>query len=153
MAGGRSLGPKGFLTEEEKRNMPKVTKALLLRILSYLKPYWLQFLFVFVAILLSATVGLLPAIITGRIVDQALVGEDLGLLIRLLIMAFCALGMLLLCISRGLTTNLQSYCLFALIPLALYNGRPGIKRMKYGFYVFYPLHLIVIFLLEMLLRG
>ena len=68
-------------------------------------------------------------------------------------LAFCALGMLLLCISRGLTTNLQSYCLFALIPLALYNGRPGIKRMKYGFYVFYPLHLIVIFLLEMLLRG
>ena len=93
MAGnGRSLGPKGFLTEEEKRNMPKVTKELLLRILSYLKPYWLQFLMVFAAILLSATVGLLPAIITGRIVDQALVGQDLALLIRLLIMAFCALG-------------------------------------------------------------
>lgn len=93
MAGGRhSMGPKGFLTEEEKKNMPKVTKELLLRILSYLKPYWLQFLFVFVAILLSATVGLLPSIITGRIVDQALVGEDLALLIRLLIMAFCALG-------------------------------------------------------------
>lgn len=93
MAGGRSsLGPKGFLTDEEKQNMPKVTKELLLRILSYLKPYWLQFMFVFVAILLSATVGLLPAIITGRIVDQALVGQDLALLIRLLIMAFCALG-------------------------------------------------------------
>ena len=93
MAGGRqSLGPKGFLTEEEKQNMPKVTKELLLRILSYLKPYWLQFLFVFVAILLSATVGLLPSIITGRIVDQALVGQDLALLVQLLIMAFCALG-------------------------------------------------------------
>ena len=90
--GGRSLGPKGFLTDEEKKNMPKVTKSLLLRILSYLKPYWLQFLFVFVAILLSATVGLLPSIITGRIVDQALVGEDLALLIKLLVMAFCALG-------------------------------------------------------------
>ena len=51
MAGGRnSLGPRGFLTEEEKQSMPKVTKELLLRILSYLKPYWLQFLFVFVAI-------------------------------------------------------------------------------------------------------
>ena len=38
MAGnGRSLGPKGFLTEEEKQNMPKVTKELLLSILSYLK--------------------------------------------------------------------------------------------------------------------
>ena len=50
MAGGRR-SPKGFLTEEEKQNMPKVTKELLVRILSYLKPYWLQFIFVFVAIL------------------------------------------------------------------------------------------------------
>jgi hypothetical protein len=59
----------------------------------------------------------------------------------------------LLCISRGLTTNIQSYCLFALIPLALYNGAPGVKGMKYGFYIFYPLHLVVIFLVEMLMRG
>lgn len=89
MAGGRnSLGPRGFLTDEEKQNMPKVTKGLLLRIFSYLKPYWLQFLFVFIAILLSATVGLAPSIITGKIVDQALVGEDMALLIRLLLMAF-----------------------------------------------------------------
>lgn len=92
MAGGRnSLGPRGFLTDEEKQNMPKVTGRLLGRILSYLTPYWLQFLFVFVAILLSAAVGLFPSIITGRIVDQALVGEDLGLLVRLLILAFCTL--------------------------------------------------------------
>ncbi len=93
MPGGRgSLGPRGFLTEEEKQNMPKVTKELLVRILSYLKPYWIQFLFVFVAILLSAGVGLFPSIITGKIVDQALVGDDLMLLIKLLITAFCALA-------------------------------------------------------------
>ena len=91
-AGRNSLGPRGFLTEEEKNNMPKVTKELLTRILSYLKPYRLQFLLVFAAILLSATVGLFPSIITGRIVDQALVGEDLRLLVRLLLMAFCALA-------------------------------------------------------------
>lgn len=86
-----SLGPRGFLTDEEKSNMPKITKELLLRILSYLKPYWVQFIFVFVAILLSAVVGLFPSIITGKIVDQALVGEDMALLIRLLLMALAAL--------------------------------------------------------------
>ncbi len=85
---GGGLGPRGFLTDEEKKNKPKVSKALLLRILSYLKPYWLQFLFVFVAILLSATVGLLPSIITGRIVDEALVGKNMKLLIQLLLAAF-----------------------------------------------------------------
>ncbi len=57
---GGGLGPRGFLTDEEKENKPKLTKALLLRILSYLKPYRLQFTLVFVAILLSATVGCFP---------------------------------------------------------------------------------------------
>ena len=90
MAGGfgRGLGPRGFITEEEKKNMPKVTKELLLRILSYLKPYWFQFTLVFVTIILSASIGLLPSIITGRIVDQALVGQDMALLVKLLLMAF-----------------------------------------------------------------
>ena len=59
---GRGLGPRGFLTEEEKQNLPKVSGALIRRILGYLKPYWLQFLLVFVTILLSAVVGLLPSI-------------------------------------------------------------------------------------------
>ncbi|MBQ2223449.1 MAG: ABC transporter ATP-binding protein [Oscillospiraceae bacterium] len=89
---GRGLGPRGFLTEEEKKNMPKVTAALMKRILSYLKPYWFQFVLVFLAILLSAVLGLLPSIITGRIVDEALVGRNMQLLIRLLIMAFVTLA-------------------------------------------------------------
>ena len=88
----RGLGPRGFLTDEEKKNKPKVTKQLLLRILFYLKPYWPQFLLVFAAIALSATVGLLPSIITGRIVDEALLGKDMALLIRLLLMAFVTLA-------------------------------------------------------------
>ena len=87
----RGLGPRGFLTEEERQNLPAVSKELLLRILSYLKPYWLQFLLVFLTILLSAVVGLLPSIITGRIVDEALVGQNMALLIKLLLLAFVTL--------------------------------------------------------------
>ena len=90
---GSSLGPRGFLTDEEKQNMPKVSGALLKRILAYLKPYWFQFVLVFVTILVSAVVGLLPSILTGRIVDNALVDRDMGLLIQLLIMAFGALAL------------------------------------------------------------
>ena len=93
---------RGFLSEEEKANAPKVTRELLLRILSYLKPYWLQFLMVFAAIIVASVVGLLPAIITGRIVDQALVGNDLGLLIKLL---FAALGAMLASQLIGVLEN------------------------------------------------
>ena len=90
-APGRSLGPRGFLTEEEKQNMPKISGQLVRRILSYLIPYWPQFLLVFLTILVSAVLGLLPSIITGRIVDEALVGKNMVLLIRLLILAFITL--------------------------------------------------------------
>ena len=92
MGMGRGLGgPRGYLTEEEKQNRPKVTKQLLIRILSYLKPYRVQFAFVFLAILISAVIGLFPSIITGRIVDQALVGKNMTLLIQLLLLALVTL--------------------------------------------------------------
>ena len=100
---GRGLGPRGFLTDEEKQNMPKVTKSLLLRILSYLKPYWLQFLLVFAAILLSAGIGLLPSIITGRVVDEAISGRNMQLLVKLLLMAFATL------VSSQVIGVLESY--------------------------------------------
>ena len=43
-------------------------------------------------ILLSATIGLLPSVITGRIVDETLLGKDMALLIRLLLPAFVTLA-------------------------------------------------------------
>ena len=88
MPGMHGMGPRGFLTEEEKQSLPVVNAKLLKRILSYLKPYTLQFLLVFLTIILSSVLGLLPSIITGRIVDEALVGKDLSLLIKLLCAAF-----------------------------------------------------------------
>ena len=85
-------GPGGqYLTDEEKANMPKVTKGLLLRILSYLKPYWLQFVLVFAAIIVAAIVGLVPSVVTGMIVDEALVGEDMSYLVQLLLIALAAM--------------------------------------------------------------
>ncbi len=86
--GGR-MGPHGFLTEDEKKNAPKISWPLIKRILTYLKPYWLQFLLVFLAILISAGIGLLPSIITSKIVDDALIKyRDMVLLIKLLAAAF-----------------------------------------------------------------
>ena len=67
-------------------------------------------------------------------------------------LAFFSIGLLLLCVSRGLLTNLQSFCLFALPLLALYNGKPGRKGLKYGFYVFYPAHLAVLWVIAAILE-
>ncbi|MBQ3507882.1 MAG: hypothetical protein IJA91_04955 [Clostridia bacterium] len=67
--------------------------------------------------------------------------------------AFWILGMLLLCIPRGLFTDVQSWCLVSVLFLSFYNGTPGIKRFKYGFYIFYPAHLVVIYLVKALLDA
>lgn len=79
------------LTEEEKQNKPKVTKAFLWRILSYLLPYWPRLALVFVAIILSSLLGLLPPLLSGRIIDDGLLGRDFTLLVQLILLSFVVL--------------------------------------------------------------
>ncbi|MBR2337630.1 MAG: hypothetical protein IKA61_06775 [Clostridia bacterium] len=45
----------------------------------------------------------------------------------------------------------QYYSLIAIIPLLLYSGKRGKKKMKYFFYVFYPAHLVLLYGLSFLL--
>ncbi|MBR0461852.1 MAG: ABC transporter ATP-binding protein [Erysipelotrichaceae bacterium] len=85
------MGPRGYLTEEEQQNKPKVTKELLIRIFSYLKPYWFALLLVLIVIVISSVLGLLPSIITGKIIDEAILGQDFAKLIKLVLLALITL--------------------------------------------------------------
>ena len=82
---GSGMHGRGFLTEEEKKNRPKVTWPLIKRILSYLTPYWKQMAIVLLCIIVSSVLGLLPSVLTGRIIDEGLIGRDLTLLITLIL--------------------------------------------------------------------
>ena len=91
---GRPPGPRSFLTEEEKLNKPKITKELIGRILSYLKPYRLQFFLVVLALAVSAVLGLMPSIVTGEIVDEIISApESIKRLVILLVAAFMLLSL------------------------------------------------------------
>ena len=81
------------MTEEEKAAQPKITKELVKRVFSYLKPYWKQFALVLVCIALSSVFGLLPSILTGKIIDEGLIGQNLRLLITYIV---ASLGVTLL---------------------------------------------------------
>ena len=90
MAGGRGpggFGGRNYLTEEEKANAPKVTPELLKRVFSYLKPYWKQMLLVICAIFVSSVFTLMPSVLTGRIIDEGLIGRDMNALVTLIILA------------------------------------------------------------------
>ena len=84
--GGR-FGP-GYLTEEEKKNKPKVTKELLSRIYSYLRPYRKQMALVLLAILFSAILTLLPSVLTGKIIDEGLIAKNMRALILFILLSF-----------------------------------------------------------------
>ena len=47
--------------------------------------------------------------------------------------------------------GIQWYSLAALLPLALYGGQRGKRRMKWLFYLYYPLHLAAIYGISLLL--
>ena len=87
MGPGGGRGMRGFLTEEEKQNQPKVTKELLVRVFSYLAPYWKQLVLTLGLILLSSVLRMLPSILTGRILDEGLINRNLDLLIKLIILS------------------------------------------------------------------
>ena len=44
----------------------------------------------------------------------------------------------------------QAFAVFALIPIWLYGGRKGMtnKVLQYGFYAFYPVHMIILYLIK-----
>ena len=55
--------------------------------------------------------------------------------------------------ALALTTNYsQWYALLSLPLLALYNGKKGKMKLKYLFYLYYPLHLVAIYAISMLLN-
>ncbi|MBR1931361.1 MAG: ABC transporter ATP-binding protein [Lachnospiraceae bacterium] len=78
---------RGYMTEEEKANRPKVTLALLKRVFSYLLPYWKQLILVLICILVSSVLRLLPQILTGKIVDDGLIGQDLHALVYYIVLS------------------------------------------------------------------
>ena len=54
---GMGRGMRDFMTAEEKANAPKVTKELLIRVFSWLTPYWKQFALTLFCIIISTVLS------------------------------------------------------------------------------------------------
>ena len=80
---------RNFLSEEEKKNQPKVTPELLRRIFSWLQPYWKQLLIALGCIIISSILGIMPSVLTGRILDEGLIGRDFNRLVFLIVLSLC----------------------------------------------------------------
>jgi len=67
---------------------------------------------------------------------------------RLLSFSVCLV--LLSAVQTMSGSSTQIYCLLSLIPLYLYNGEQGKHKLKYFFYIFYPAHLGLLYLIDAL---
>lgn len=58
------------------------------------------------------------------------------------LLAFTA-ALLVLVLEKG-TSSIQIWCLLSVPLMMLYSGKPGTKKLKYLFYIFYPAHLLIL---------
>ena len=125
-------GRGGFLTEEEKQNSPKITAQLLKRMFSYLIPYWKQLIVSVLAIITSSVFGVFPTILTGRIIDEGLLQQDLTVLIRLIGLSFGVL------IIANLISVVESYVNVWMAENITFDMRnkmySHLQRMSYRFF-------------------
>ncbi|MBR2406832.1 MAG: ABC transporter ATP-binding protein [Clostridia bacterium] len=132
----RGPGHHRPLTEEEKRQAPKLSAALLKRIFSYLKPYWKRLLWVVLIILLSAGLGLLPSVLTGRMIDDGLIAGQWNVLVQLILLS------LLVTLVSNLVHILQSYLNATIAQNISYDMKnemyAHLQRMSHRFYTNRP---------------
>lgn len=88
---------------DESIEMPKVTKKMISRILSYFIPHWLRMLLVIGCIVVTSILGLVPPILIKNIIDKALPQKDLKLLSLFI---FISIGIIII---LGLLQVAQSY--------------------------------------------
>src|SRR5699024_11145279 len=76
------------MSREEKANRPVITWAFFSREMSYMKRKWKRLILMFTTMGLSAFLNILPAMLTGRIIDEGLIGQDFQRLIWLVGQSF-----------------------------------------------------------------
>lgn len=116
-------------------------------------PVWLPVLFL---LMIMAACDELPRVLAsyGFAIDYGFAGIVLPVLIsagrgKWSRLALTALGLVLVAIPMG---GVQWWGLLSLLPLALYNGQRGRWKLKYFFYLYYPLHLAALEGLYLLLK-
>lgn len=95
---------------------------------------------------------ILPKLLPGFYVDYGFLGILLPVLIwfgkdKWQSIVLCGIGLVLLSIDN----SVQWFSLLTLPLLALYNGKRGKTKLKYLFYIYYPAHLALIYLISLVI--
>ena len=98
-----SSGWRSYINYDEAKGKAVIDRKLLLRVFTYVRPYWFFSLIVLIAILLSSALELIPPLLYRELIDHVLPTRDLTSLHLL------ALAMIGIPVVSGLTGIVQRY--------------------------------------------
>lgn len=138
------------LKEYSLKNNNKVIKCILSTILFSAICVGVYFVYEEIAFEYGYSVMMLPVFISlvdlKKYINHNSIKYIDNLFVRIAIMAVM---MVPTCFDRAMT-SIQFYSYFSLILLLMYNGKVGIKKLKYAFYLFYPVHIMLIYAVKFL---
>lgn len=128
------LAPPGIgLDEPDKNKKLKITIPLLKRIFSFLLPYKKELIGVVLVILVSSVLGVIPSVLTGKIIDDGLIGKNLEVLIRLVILS------VILIVFSNAVTLFEAYLNATIAGGVTYDMKnklySHLQKMSYGFFM------------------
>jgi ATP-binding cassette subfamily B protein len=116
----------------ETDEKPKITRQLLLRVLSYARPYWRRMIAMLVVILASTGIQMLSPLVLRDLIDHTIPAKDIQRLILL------ALALLLLPLTQGALGVLQRKLNAGVGEGVIYDLRvslySGLQRMSLRFF-------------------
>ena len=125
---GMGLGRLARETDEK----PKITRALLLRVLSYAKPYWRRMIAMLVVILMSTGIHMLSPLVLRDLIDRTIPAKDIQRLIWL------SVALLLLPVTQGVLNVFQRKLNAGVGEGVIYDLRvslfSGLQRMSLRFF-------------------
>jgi len=128
----RGNGWFSYIHHSGETTKPKVTRSLLLRVLTYSRPYQRQIIGMLITILITTFLGLLNPLIFREIIDGALAEKDMGKLNIL------ALGLVLIPIMTGVIRIVQRKLNAAIGEGVIYDLRVSLyqhlQRMSLRFF-------------------
>src|SRR5688572_12882490 len=111
---GHGLGPVARIRYDEPAAAAPLSRGALRRIARYFQPYRLQAVWITLCILAASLLGLVPPLLVRDLIDQAIPGRNVDLLVRLvaLMIAVPAVGGLIGVLQNWLTVRVGQAIMF-----------------------------------------
>jgi len=128
----QGMGYRGRRFYRETDEKPHITKSLIMRILEYFLPYWKLMIIMFLTVITTSILGVIPSILTKNIIDIALPKRNLRLLMLYIFLSFITTLLLnVITVGQSYLNSLVSKSIIRDLRANMYNH---LQHMSISFF-------------------